>query len=423
MANPSSRSVTAPLGFRAAGGAFGIKPSGKPDVALIVSDRPCVAAGVFTKNKLPGAPVEVAKRHLKATGGVRAVVCNSGCANDATGEQGVANAVRTCELVGEAVGCQARQVLPASTGVIGPQLPMDKLEAAVRALGPKIASGKKADEEAARAIMTTDLAPKSAMRKVDVDGVTVTIGGIAKGSGMIAPNMATMLVFITTDAVVRREALQAALRDAVAVSFNRISVDQHTSPSDMVLVLANGAAGASGGASGGSGRSGQTVPGPGGPGLGVFQRALAEVCEDLAYQIVQDGEGATKVFRVVVNGAKSQRDADRIGKAVVDSPLVKAAVHGGDPNWGRIVTAAGYSGAAIKPAAMSLYIGPVRDVCVFEHGSPTGVTGRTVNRLAALMQRKEVVFTLEIGLGKASTQWLGCDLSKEYVTINAEYTT
>jgi glutamate N-acetyltransferase/amino-acid N-acetyltransferase len=331
--------------------------------------------------------------------------------------------VRTCELVGEAVGCQARQVLPASTGVIGPQLPMDKLEAAVRALGPKIASGKKADEEAARAIMTTDLAPKSAMRKVDVDGVTVTIGGIAKGSGMIAPNMATMLVFITTDAVVRREALQAALRDAVAVSFNRISVDQHTSPSDMVLVLANGAAGASGGASGGAGRSGQTVPGPGGPGLGVFQRALAEVCEDLAYQIVQDGEGATKVFRVVVNGAKSQRDADRIGKAVVDSPLVKAAVHGGDPNWGRIVTAAGYSGAAIKPAAMSLYIGPVRDVCVFEHGSPTGVTGRTVNRLAALMQRKEVVFTLEIGLGKASTQWLGCDLSKEYVTINAEYTT
>ncbi len=416
MYKASNRSVTQPKGFTAAGVTCGIKPSGKRDLSLIVSDRPCVAAGVFTQNKLPGAPVIATKRHLAGAarrdtsgGGVRAIVCNSGIANDATGDEGVANALQSAQWVAELVGCDARQVLPASTGVIGPQLPMDKMRRGIDDAAAALARSKSADHDAARGIMTTDLVPKSATKTLDVAGNRITVGGIAKGSGMIAPNMATMLVFITTDAAIDRAALQSALRDAVAVSFNRISVDAHTSPSDMVIVLANGAAG------------GRTIRK--GKSLDAFGDALSKACQSLAYQIVRDGEGATRVFRVKVVNAKSVRDADRIGKTVIDSPLVKTAVHGRDPNWGRIVTAAANSGAALKPANLSLTIGAPHGVCVFKAGQPVALSAADARKLDRSMQPKEVVFTLDLGLGDASADWLGCDLSKEYVRINAEYTT
>ena len=416
MKSPNTSSVTVPQGFLAAGGTCGIKASGKPDLALIVSDRPAAAAAVLTKNRLPGAPLIVTKRHLRSDG-TRAIVCNSGVANDATGQQGIDNAKRTCQLVAQYVSATgqfdafaARDVLPASTGVIGPQLPMDKIDRGVATVAAQLGRGRRADAAAARAIMTTDLVPKAAMRRVMLGSKRVTLGGIAKGSGMIAPNMATMLVFITTDCAIAAPLLRQALRSAVAESFNRISVDGHTSPSDMVIVLANGAAG------------NRTIAAAG-KAFSAFSQALAELCKDLAYKIIADGEGATRVFRVIVRNARSQKDADRVGQAIVNSPLVKSAVHGGDPNWGRIVTAAANSGAAFTPARTSLHIGENRDVCVFRRGTPQAPGRTTLRKLHSLMKRKEVVFTLDLGLGKFGAEWLGCDLSRQYVAINADYTT
>jgi glutamate N-acetyltransferase / amino-acid N-acetyltransferase len=256
--------------------------------------------------------------------------------------------------------------------------------------------------------MTTDLTPKVASCIVKLGGKPVRFAGICKGSGMIAPNLATMLVFLTTDAAIAPAALQRALRGACISSFNRISVDQHTSPSDTVLVLASGLAG------------NRKIATTSGKDYAAFAAALTGLCRDLAYQIVKDGEGATKVFRVRVQHAKTERDADRVGRAVVDSPLVKTAVHGGDPNWGRITTAAGYSGGALTPEKMSLHVGPV---CVYRRGQPVKLTAAQQRQLNAIMQAKEITFTLDLGLGQASVEWLGCDLSREYIRINADYTT
>ncbi len=394
---------------------------------MIVADRPCAAAGVFTVNKVIGAPVVVAKRHARL-GRAQAIVCNSGIANDATGPLGERNAVETCELVAKhtaILGGDRRLVLPASTGVIGVQLPMEKVRAGVAKLAPRLGRGVKADAAAAKAIMTTDLVPKQALRSLRLGrgaGKRVRIGGICKGSGMIAPNMATMLVFITTDAAISAAMLRVALKRAVGQTFNRMSVDQHTSPSDMVLVLASGAAG-------------NTAINKAGADYDKFEAALTDLCGDLAYQIVQDGEGATRVVRVRVLNAKSQKDADRVGKAVVDSPLVKTAVHGADPNWGRIVTAAGYSGAKVDPDKLTLHIGggPAKakfpgagggkGVCVFRRGQPAAVNRAGLGRVTRAMKSKEVVLTLDMGLGDAGSEWLGCDLSRQYIAINADYTT
>lgn len=423
----TARSITAAHGFLAAGTTCGIKPSGKPDMALIVSDRPAVAAGVLTRNKLPGAPLVVTRRHLRSLT-ARAIVCNSGIANDATGRQGIENAAAMCRLVAEACVVQPafcrgaaplrpRQVLVASTGVIGPQLPMDKIARGIGDMASKLDASARADADAAGGIMTTDLRPKAACVRFNVGGRRVTLGGIAKGSGMIAPNMATMLVFLTTDAAFARTALRQALRSAVGESFNRISVDGHTSPSDMVLLLANGAAG------------NRTIA-TRGRAYDVFVEHLTALCRDLAYQIVADGEGATRVFRVRVTGASSVRDADAVGRAVVNSPLVKAAVHGGDPNWGRIVTAAANSSARLRGEAMSLSIGPAAgrrgaggSIAVFHRGTPVPRDAATQRGLEKLMRAREVVFALELGQGRSEVEWLGCDLSREYVRINADYTT
>jgi len=401
------QSITRCRGFTAAGGTCGVKPSGKPDLMLLTAEVPCAAAAVFTRNRVVGAPVTVNQRHLRATGSVaRAIVCNSGFSNSATGARGIRDAEAMCRAVAARVGCSPEQVLVCSTGVIGRPMPMTKILPGIARTHGRLARGPRADAAAAAAILTTDLAAKSAARRLSLEGRSVNLGGIAKGSGMIAPDLATMLVFITTDCAITPRALQAALRQAARKSFNRISVDQHTSPSDTVLVLASGLAGH------------RPIATSSGRGYVAFLAALTDLCRDLAYQIVADGEGATRVFRVRVSGARSVDDADRVGRAIVNSPLVKTAVHGADPNWGRIVTAAGYSGAAIRVERMSLAI---NGVTVYRRGVPVAV--RAPRRLAAIMRRKEITFTLDVGLGSASVEWLGCDLSRGYIRINADYTT
>ncbi len=416
MSRSLPRSVTLPRGFRAAGTTCGIKPSGKPDMSLIVADVPCAAAAVFTTNRVPSAPVTVGRRHIRS-GKARAFVINSGCANAATGKQGEANAIAMCKHVAEVMQAQGtpispREVLPSSTGVIGPQLPMDKIARGIGQLAAGLSRGPEADRQAAQGIMTTDLVPKAGNVSFKLNGRTVRIGGIAKGSGMIAPNLATMLVYLATDAAISPAMLRQALRTATGASFNRISVDQHTSPSDTVAILASGLAGH------------KTITATG-RAFRLFVEKLTDLCKNLAYQIVQDGEGATRVFHVTVTGARSEREADRVARAVVDSPLVKTAVHGCDPNWGRIVTAAGYAGVPITPAKLTLTIGKLGrpGVTVFSKGVPCDLTKAQQRRLDSAMTAHDVAFTLTLGRGKAEVTWLGCDLSREYIRINADYTT
>ncbi|MEM6551690.1 MAG: bifunctional glutamate N-acetyltransferase/amino-acid acetyltransferase ArgJ [Planctomycetota bacterium] len=405
MSKPTG-SITRPKGFRAAGGVCGVKASGKPDLALIVADGPCSAAGVFTRNKVLGAPVMVGKRHVR-NGQARAIVCNSGNSNVATGRQGLDDAVAMCRATAEAVGCAPGEVLPASTGIIGRVLPIEKITAGIASLAPKLKAGPTPDTAAARAILTTDLVTKSSVRRLRSG---VTIGGIAKGSGMIAPSMATMLGFITTDAEVPPPVLRQALREATDASFNRISVDTDTSTSDTVYVLASGQAARS------------AIKQPSGSRYTAFVAALTEVCGELAEAIVRDGEGMTKLFRVEVSGAKSMKDADRVGRAIAESPLVKTAIHGADPNWGRIAMAAGKSGAALKPESMTIAI---NGESVYAHGVPVAMSAALEKRLSASMRKtgRDVQLSVDLGLGHASCTWLGCDLTREYITINADYTT
>ncbi len=399
-------SITAPRGFKAAGGTFGIKVSGKPDLALIAADVPCRVAAVFTTNKVKSEPVAVNQKHV-ARGACRAIICNSGNANASTGKRGTADALAMCNAVADQLGCKPSEVLVNSTGIIGHHLPMQKILPGIAVLAGRLAAGPAADAEAAIAIMTTDLVPKAAVRRIKIGGKTVTLGGICKGSGMIAPNMATMLAFITTDVAIAAAPLRAALKAAVNAdaSFNRISVDQHTSCSDTVAILASGLAGNA------------SINSTTSAAFRAFAAALADLSRDLSYQIVKDGEGATRVIRVRVTGAKSDSDALKIARAVADSPLVKTAAHGGDPNWGRIVTAAGYAGAAVNPLKLSLKLGPV---AVFQRGEPVKFDLPKVQQIVAA---KEVLYDLSIGLGKARTEVLTCDLSRDYIAINADYHT
>ncbi len=340
-------SITVARGFRAAGGTFGIKKSGKPDLALITCDVPAALAAVFTTSRIPSEPVQLGRLHVKGGKG-RAIICNSGCANASTGKQGLVNALAMCRQVARHLGCDATEVLACSTGVIGHQLPMDKILPGIDALAAKLDASPAADAAAAHAIMTTDLVPKSALRTVRIGRSTVTIGGICKGSGMIAPNMATMLAFITTDAAISPAMLRAAIRQAVNAdaSFNRISVDTDTSPSDTVAILASGLAG-------------NVKITRRDAAFDKFAAALTDLSRDLAYQIISDGEGVTRIIRVIVQNAKTDADALTAARAVADSPLVKCAVHGGDPNWGRITAAVGRSGAACEAKKLTVKVGPV----------------------------------------------------------------
>lgn len=411
-----SKGITSPKGFMAAAGKGGVKPSGKPDLALIVADRPCAAAGVFTRSRMPSAPVLVCKRHLRSSH-VQAIVCNSGNANAATGELGKQHALTMCEQVATHAGVKGanpRLVMPSSTGIIGQHLPIESITDGITRLSKRLKRGPATDLAVAEAMMSTDLVPKlaSASFAAGANGTKrALLGGVCKGSGMIAPNMGTMLAFTSTDADVPAPLLRSALRAAVAASFNRTSVDQHTSPSDTVLLLASGAANTPR-----IDKQNQAYT--------RFTDALTDLCRDLAYQIVKDGEGASRVMRVRVNNARTLTDADAVGRAVVDSPLVKTALHGRDPNWGRIVTAAAVSGTPIRPASFTLSIGTKKSqVCVFRNGEPTPLTPATAKRLDHYMAQQEVVFAIDLGMGSHHAEWLGCDLSREYITINADYTT
>jgi glutamate N-acetyltransferase/amino-acid N-acetyltransferase len=397
------RGITYPRGFRAAGGTCGIKESGKPDLVLIVADRTCAAAAMFTTNKVPGAPVIVSRRHVKS-GKARAIVINSGCSNVATGKAGERDAETMCQTLAGHVGCPPTQVLVCSTGIIGRRLPMPKITPGIASLFGKLASGPATDSAVATAILTTDLVTKTAFRAVTIAGKEVRIAGIAKGSGMIQPNMATMLAFITTDAAISAPMLRAGLKEAVNATFNRLSVDHDTSTSDSAMLLA-------------SAEAGNKPITAKGRALAIFTTALKEVCAELAYQIVKDGEGATKVFRVNVTGARSVRDADRVGHTITGSPLVKTAVHGADPNWGRLAMAVGRSGAAVDPAKLTLTIG---GVTVFRKGVNLNAD---LAPLEAHMKGREITFDIDLGLGRHTAQWLGCDLSRQYIAINADYTT
>ena len=348
----------------------------------------------------------ISREHLRRPS-IQAVVCNSGQANVGVGEQGLDDARLMCALTADQIGCDASEVLVCSTGVIGQPLPMDRIANGIAALGGKLSRGPAANEEVARSILTTDLVTKTACRGVRVGGKTVRLAGVAKGSGMIGPDMATMLAFLTTDAAITAGRLKKALIRAVDVSFNRIGIDMDTSTSDSVLILASGAAG-------------NPKIGAACPDEHRFVAALSDLCGELAYRIVRDGEGATKVFRVKVAGARSTKDADLVGRSVVGSPLVKSAVHGSDPNWGRLLMAVGKSGAAVNLDRLTLHIGRR---CVFKAGARVDLSAGDEHRLAQAMKRKDVTFAIDLGLGRGEAEWLGCDLSREYVEINADYTT
>ncbi|MEM9109758.1 MAG: bifunctional glutamate N-acetyltransferase/amino-acid acetyltransferase ArgJ [Planctomycetota bacterium] len=407
----SLASVTVPRGFFAAGGSCGIKESGKPDLCLIASDRRCTAAAVFTTNQFKGAPVLVGRRHLAGRGyhQAQAIVCNSGNSNVATlaagGEQ---HAIDMCKAAAEVVGCDPHSVLPASTGVIGRPLPIERVLQGITALKPAMGRGEDHDTAAAQGIMTTDLVEKCTLQPFEIDGKPCHIGGIGKGSGMIAPSMATMLIFLTTDAAISAKVLHAALQRANAASFSRISVDSDTSTSDTIYVLANGAAG------------NDLINEPTGGAFDAFTAALTAACRDLAEQVVVDGEGATRTFEVHIKGMASIEDADRVGRAVTNSPLVKTAIHGCDPNWGRLVMAAGKAGVELDPARFTVKI---QGVTVFENNTPTVTEEDPLAELSESMKADRVVIELDARRGDAGCTWLGCDLSRQYIAINADYTT
>jgi glutamate N-acetyltransferase/amino-acid N-acetyltransferase len=393
-----STGITFPRGFRATAVAAGIKTEGL-DLALVVGDRPCAAAAVFTTNRAQAAPVRVSREHL-ASGLARAVVVNSGCANAATGEQGLADARETARATAQAVGCPTEQVVVASTGVIGVRLPMENVRLGIASAASALS--REGGGDAARAILTTDTRPKEAAFELEVGETAARIGAMAKGAGMIAPNMATMLAFFTTDVSIEAPLLQRALAEAVGGSLNRITIDGDTSTNDMALVLASGASAAP--AITGTGRD-----------YDAFRAALATATSRIAEMLVRDGEGATRVAEVRVEGARSEADADRIARTVAESPLVKTALHGGDPNWGRILAAVGRAGVELDVGGVDLWIG---DVWVAESGSARPYDERVA---AAAMSEDPVRFRVRLREGSASSWMWTTDLSRGYVDINAHY--
>jgi glutamate N-acetyltransferase/amino-acid N-acetyltransferase len=391
-----------PQGYRAAAVKAGIKPSGGLDLAVLVSDQPCAAAGVFTTNRVCAAPVRW-DRGILPSETARAVVVNAGNANAATGAQGEANARATAEHAAAILGCRPEQVLVASTGVIGHQLPMDRLrEGLARALAG-LSAERDAFALASEAILTTDTRPKVVLQREEIGGQSITLMGIAKGAAMIGPRMATMLAFLFTDARVASADLQAILGEAVEDSFNCISVEGHTSTNDTVLLLANGAAGAD----------------PlDGKQLHSFARLVSTACQELARMIPADGEGATHRITIDVEGARDREEARTIARAVADSALVKTAIHGADPNWGRIVSAAGYSGVAFDESELSLWL---NGTALYRDGVPLEFDAAAVS--ANLRADRETTIRLTLRRGTGTIRFWTCDLTAEYVRLNADYTT
>jgi glutamate N-acetyltransferase/amino-acid N-acetyltransferase len=386
----------------------GIKASGRADLSAIVAPQTAAAAALYTTNKIQAAPLLIDRRHLTANGGrVHTVLINAGNANCASGDAGIAAAEQCCAAAAEAFGCAPEAVFPSSTGIIGVPLPVEKVRAVLPAL--RAAVGDTADHFAgiAAAIMTTDTRPKTAHAIVEIDGRQVRIAGVAKGAGMIHPQLAaaphaTMLVYLCTDAAAEPALLERLLIQAGETSFNRISIDGDTSTNDTVLLLASGAAGVA----------------LNDENAGGFAQALSQVCTSLAKQIVADGEGATHLVELNIHGAASDADALRIAKAIAHSPLVKTAWAGNDPNWGRLIAAAGYSGAEVDPARIAIRLG---DLLICERG------GRSANFDEAAAHRylsqPEFAVHIDLGLGNGACRFWTCDLTREYVSINADYST
>jgi glutamate N-acetyltransferase/amino-acid N-acetyltransferase len=398
-------SLRLPQGFRAAGVYSGVKRNDtKLDLSLIVSDRPAVAAGVYTKNLVCAAPVKIDRERTPGDS-IRVVAINSGVANACTGDQGDADARQMAAWAAEAVGAKAEQALVMSTGVIGTMLPMTKIQAGIQAAAEKLGDDEKSLDNAARGIMTTDTVPKLRGREVTIGGIPTRITGMAKGAAMIGPNMATMLALVMTDACLRKQDAQSALVDAMEESFHCISVDGHMSTNDTVLLIANGAAHS----------HSQPLEGKA---LNDFRTTLFEVCEDLAQSIPADGEGATHLITVEVHGCRSRADALQIGKTIADSPLVKTAIAGADPNWGRIVSAAGYAGVQFDPTKVTLYINAL---LVYERGAPVDFDADAVSTSIAGDRETSLVLILEEG--KSAARFWTTDLTAEYVRLNADYHT
>lgn len=388
-----------PKGFRAGTAAAGFKTTGRDDLGLIVSDRPAVAAGLFTQNAFKAAPVLVCQELLRRGGPVRAVLANSGQANACTGDEGIVNCRATQLLAAQAAGFAPNDILPISTGVIGAQLRMNLWRAAIPALVQSL--GRCDAEGFTRAFMTTDAFPKFASRDVGLSGGGARLTVMAKGAGMICPNMATMLCVALTDATTEREPWQAMFRRAVAFTFNRVSVDGDTSTNDTILGLANGA-------------SGVAVQSP--ADLALLEEALTGILGQVAHMLVMDGEGAGRVIHITARGAADETDAERVARSVGHSQLVKTAIYGGDANWGRIVTAVGYSGARFDPDRVSMALCGVER---FRHGQP--VNDDQEARLTELLRGKDVTVEIDLGAGSGEYTLQASDLGHEYVSLNADY--
>ena len=393
--------ITSAKGFRAGATYTGIKKESQNslDLGILFCEVPCASAGLFTTIKTRSAPVILCRQRLQ-NGRAAALVVNSGCANAFTGEQGLADAAEVAALAADALGIPPEDVLVASTGVTGQPLPLNLIK---MGLG-KIALSADGGHDLARAIMTTDIVPKETAVTARAGDIEFTIGGVAKGSGMIHPDMATLLCFLTTDAAVELGFLKTALKQAADVSLNMVSIDGDTSPSDTVTLMASGLAG------------NNTITADS-PEATVFQQALEQVCISLGKALACDGEGATKLIEITIDGAASIPEARKAARTVASSPLVKAAVHGADPNWGRIVAAAGRSGIEMDGEKIDLYIG--------EEGIVKGgrVCSFSRQRVTEILQQSEVPIRLHLNLGTASATAWGCDLSEEYVTINSQYMT
>lgn len=401
MIKKDTQGVTFAKGFTAAGVKAGIKKSGNLDVAVIYTKTQAVVAGTFTQNKVAAAPVYVSKE-VVATGTAHAIVANAGCANACTGQQGLDDAHKMAQIAADELGVNADDVIVGSTGVIGVNLPMDKLEAGIKDAVANLSTD--GSDNAGRAIITTDTHSKSVTCEFELSGKTVRMGAIAKGSGMIRPNMATMLCYITTDIAIDQALLQKAVSGCVEKSFNMISVDGDMSTNDMVIVLANGEA------------NNAKITEENAD-YQIFFDKLMMLCTELAKQIAADGEGASKFLTINVKGAKSFADAKTVGMAIANSPLVKTAFFGEDPNWGRVICAVGYSGADMVPEKTVVKFG---GITIFANG-----TGATYDEkaLAHVMKQKDIVIDIELNMGQEDATVWSCDLSYEYVKINGEYHT
>lgn len=406
----SNFTLTYPKGFEVAGEAAGIKKSGKKDMAVIYSKNGAVASGCFTTNIVKAAPVIWDMEVLAAKNKVKAIVINSGNANACTGKQGYDDCAETAKEAGKLLKCGADEILVCSTGVIGVNLPMDKILKGVAKTISNLSATEESGRNCAEAIMTTDTYAKTASAQVEIGGKTVKFGGMAKGSGMIHPDMATMLGFVTTDCTITKEMLDAALKDCVNTTFNMITVDGDTSTNDTAIVLA-------------SGEAGNAVIEDFGEDYEIFKAALFEITRKLAIDIAKDGEGATKLMEVTVSGAKTYDDAKKIARSVTGSSLFKAALFGEDANWGRVLCAMGYSGGFFNPDDVSVYFrsyesGKPKDIMLMDKGKPVNFDE---DKAKYVLKEKEIFIEITLNDGTAKATAWGCDLTYDYVKINGDY--